>query len=103
MISNQEEVIENEEQEEEQPSPLAEADPTSLDELFTSIDKKLIANLPREITDSEITRVVDYLWSQRERFLKDEANMIRPGRKAASPAKKSPKDLAEALAQVIKF
>lgn len=52
-------------------SPLYEADPKSLDEIFSSIDKKLMLGLPREITDFEIDSVVAYYRAKREIFMKD--------------------------------
>lgn len=63
-------------------SPLLEANSESLDELFTRIDKKLILGLPQEITDSDISRVVAYYRKERERFIVDQSNFIKPGRKS---------------------
>lgn len=77
-----EDEIETENEEDEQPSPLYEAIPESLDELFTRIDKNLVLGLPREITDTDIDRVVKYYREQRVRFVQDQANFIKPGKRA---------------------
>lgn len=65
-------------------SPLTEADPESLDELFSRIDKKLVLGLPKEITDQDIQRVVDYYTFERIRFVQDQANFIKPGKRASN-------------------
>jgi hypothetical protein len=69
----------NEETTPPSPSPLYEAEVESLDELFSRIDKKLVLNLPEEITDFDINQVVKYYREQRIRFVKDQANFIKPG------------------------
>ncbi len=63
----------------ETPSPLYEADPESLDELFRRIDAKLILGLPQEITESNIAKVVEYYRKERIRFVQDQANFVKPG------------------------
>lgn len=80
-----------------QPSPLSEADPESLDELFRRIDLKLAKGMPREITDVEIDRVVDYLRKQRVRFVEEQAQNIKPTRAAGA---KKPRNVKEALAAI---
>ena len=63
-------------------SPLWEADPNSLDKLFEAIDKKLALNLPREITETEIERVVDYYLKGRETFMREIAEGKTPTRRS---------------------
>ncbi len=74
-------------------SPLSEADPTSLDELFLRIDKKLILGIPREITEFEIESVVEYYLKERTRFIYDLEHNI----KTPKERKSKPKNLHEAL------
>lgn len=74
-------------------SPLEEADPKSLDELFLRIDKKLIAGIPREITEFEIESVVEYYLKERIRFVYDLEHNIKTPKTRSS----KPKDLHEAL------
>lgn len=70
---NEEEIIET--------SPLWEADQNALDKIFDAIDKKLALNLPREITDPEVERMVDYYLRGRETFMKEIADGKTPSRK----------------------
>ena len=78
-----------------QTSPLSEAEPESLDELFSRIDSKLVLGIPKEITEDDISRVVDYYRDLRVKFVQDQANFVKPGR--ASSGKPTKKSIAEAL------
>jgi hypothetical protein len=82
-ITNQNPQLESTQQESSTTSPLWEADPNSLDKIFDAIDKKLALNLPREITDFEIERVVDYYLRGRETFMRELAEGKQPSRKPA--------------------
>lgn len=63
------------------PSPLAEAKPQTLDELWRRIDSHLAAGMPQEITNSDIDGVVDYYRKLRTRFMTEQAQNIKPGRR----------------------
>ena len=81
-------------------SPLSEADPESLDELFSRIDKNLILGMPEEIKEKDISRVVEYYHTLRSKFVQDQANFIKPKRQSnSSPTSK--KSIAEALKNAI--
>ena len=74
-------------------SPLYEADPDSLGELFARIDKKLVLGIPREINEFEIESVVEYYLKERVRFMYDLEHNIKTPRERKS----KPSTLSEAL------
>lgn len=82
-------------------SPLTEAEPESINEFFNRIDKKLTQNIPREITDSEIDDVVDWLLTRRKIFNEEQQAGIKAGPKGTGSrgGKKAsaPKTVKEAL------
>ena len=79
-------------------SPLSEAKPDSLDELFSRIDRNLVLGMPHEITETDISRVVDYYRELRVKFVQDQANFVKPGRKTGTTATtQSKKSITEAL------
>lgn len=81
----------------QQISPLSEAKPDSLDELFSRIDKNLVLGMPDEIKEDDIEKVVDYYRALRVKFVQDQANFIKPGRKALPNSQSSKQSIAEAL------
>lgn len=68
------------------PSPLAEADPNSLDILFERINSKLCLGLPELITDDDLMPVVLALREARKKFLVEQDRLGK-----APPAKRKPK------------
>ncbi len=57
---------------------------TQLDQIFSSIDKKLSLNLASEITESEIDAVYAYYAKEKFRFNQDQSQFIKPGKRSAS-------------------
>lgn len=80
------------------PSPLQEADPHALERLWNRIDAKLVAGLPREIMDSDIDAVVDYYRKLRVRFMNEQVQNIKPGRRKGDGTGR-PTSVAAALAR----
>ena len=81
-------------------SPLSEADPHSLDELFERINQKLISGMPESITDDDLKPVIIALRAQRVKHLQDQAT------KAAKPPKTrqaKPTSVASAIATIVDF
>jgi hypothetical protein len=79
-------------------SPLSEAKPDSLDELFSRIDRNLVLGMPEAVTETDINRVVDYYRELRVKFVQDQANFVKPGRKNSGTATtQSKKSITEAL------
>lgn len=75
-------------------SPLLEADPTSLDELWDRIDKKLVAGLPQEITDHDYLAVATRLRAQRDKYIQQQTEAaLKPKRTRGIAA--APKSVAE--------
>jgi len=66
-----------------------------LDEIFTSIDKKLSENRASDITDEEIQRVFDYYSKEKHRFNLDQSQFIKPTRRSSKKAQ----DLIDRLAK----
>jgi len=58
-------------------SPLSEADPTSIDELFSRLANNQIKNMPREILGPSLSERVKALRAQRSQFLIDLANNVK--------------------------
>ncbi len=54
-------------------SPLYEANPHSLDELFRRLKENSIKNMPREIKPKPLRDRVTELWSQRKEFFRLQA------------------------------
>jgi hypothetical protein len=79
-------------------SPLSEAKPDSLDELFSRIDRNLVLGMPEAVTEKDIDRVVDYYRELRVKFVQDQANFVKPGRKNSGTATtQSKKSITEAI------
>ncbi len=55
-----------------------------LDQIFSSIDKKLSLNLASEITEDEIEAVYSYYAKEKFRFNQDQSQFIKPGKRSAS-------------------
>lgn len=68
------------------PSPLAEADPNSIDLLFERINSKLVQGLPDLITDDDLMPVVLALREARKKFLVEQDRLGK-----APPAKRKPR------------
>ena len=83
-------------------SPLYEADPKSIDEIFESFDKKLTLGFPREITDFEIKSCVEYYRKERERVAQAIADGKQMPRKSASTAS-TPKQKALAALKNLEY
>lgn len=64
-----------------EPSPLAEADPMSLDELF---------NRTPPLSEEDLDKIIAELKAQRERFLKADQEGKRPPRQPKAPKAKAP-------------
>ena len=75
-------------------SPLAEADPNSLDLLFERINSKLCLGLPELITDDDLMPVVLALREARKKFLIEQDRLGK-----APPAKRKAK--VESVQQAI--
>ena len=76
-------------------SPLAEADPTSLDELFDRVNDKLDAGLPETITDEDLIPLVRRLQLDRLRHLEmEEVKRAGGTRTRAAPRPRSSATIA---------
>lgn len=75
-------------------SPLAEASPASLDELYDRINRKLVQGLVLDIHDGDILAIVTDLRSQRLRWVQEQA------RQEGKPKRRTPRSVADALTQV---
>jgi hypothetical protein len=80
-------------------SPLSEAKPDSLDELFSRIDRNLVLGMPEAVTEKDIDRVVDYYRELRVKFVQDQANFVKPGKRnsGTGATTQSKKSITEAL------
>jgi hypothetical protein len=79
------------------PSPLLEADPLSLDELFARVNQGLAAGLPEEIDDSALEGVIARLRAQREKYVL-EGEQPKPAKRAAGKRGSKPvTSIAQAL------
>jgi hypothetical protein len=76
------------------PSPLAEADPFSLDDFWDRIDRKLVAGLPQDVMDSDIDAATARLRSARDKYMMDQvAASLKPKRTRGASAPKSITDI----------
>ena len=75
------------------PSPLTEADPLSLDELFNRVNDKLIAGLPESISTDETAPLVKILREKRVTFLSEQDKL---GKAPPVARKKKPTSVADA-------
>lgn len=79
-------------------SPLAEADPLSLDELFNRVNRKLILGVPERLTNADVDPMCAMLRAKRMEFLSEQDRL---GRAPTAPRKAKPKSVAEAVAVTI--
>lgn len=79
---------------EEGQSPLAEASPQSLDELYDRINRKLAQGLVLDIYDGDIQALTADLRAQRLRWVQEQQ------RGDARPKRRTPRSVSEALNQV---
>lgn len=79
---------------EEGQSPLAEASPQSLDELYDRINRKLAQGLVLDIYDGDIQAITADLRAQRLRWMQEQQ------RGDVRPRRKTPRSVNEALDQV---
>jgi len=62
------------------------SDEPELEQIFSSIDKKLSLNLASEITEEEISRVYNYYLKEKIRFNQDQSQFIKPGKRKNTQA-----------------
>lgn len=74
-------------------SPLTEADPLSLDELFNRVNDKLIAGLPEAISVDDTAPLVKILREKRVTFLSEQDKI---GKAPPVARKKKPTSIADA-------
>jgi hypothetical protein len=79
---------------EEGQSPLAEANPASLDELYDRINRKLVQGLVLDIHDGDILAIVADLRAKRLQWVQEQQ------RNEGKPRKRTPRSVTEALSQV---
>lgn len=77
------------------PSPLAEVDPNSLDELFDRINLKLTGGMPELITDEDLEPLISALRAQRSKFILEQDKL---GKAPPAPRKAKPKSIAQVIA-----
>lgn len=77
-------------------SPLAEVDPTSLDELFDRVNSKLISGLPELITEDDLFPVCKVLREARVKFLQEQDKL---GKAPPAPRKTKPRSVKEVMAE----
>jgi hypothetical protein len=87
-------------------SPLAEADPNSVNILIGERINKIMNTRPADITDDDLAAMVAYYRSERARFILESQNKApraKPGTKPAAKPKAAPKSVAEVMAQAAAF
>lgn len=71
------------------PEPKPRSEQPDLEQIFSSIDKKLSLNLASEITDKEIDQVYNYYLKEKIRFNQDQSQFIKPKRSTTNSSTKA--------------